>query len=35
MIVFLPSEGHRGTNGVHGKNGHEFDTYLKQLGQRT
>lgn len=34
MIVFLPSEGHRGTNGVHGKNGHKLDTYLKQLGQQ-
>jgi hypothetical protein len=26
-------EHHRGTNGVHGKNGHELDIRLKQLGQ--
>ena len=34
LVVFLTSEDHRGTNGVHGKNGHEFDLYLKQIGQK-
>ena len=34
LVVFLTPEDHRGTNGVHGKNGHEFDLYLKQIAQR-
>lgn len=34
LIVFLTSEDHRGTNGVHGKNGHEFDLYLKQIAEK-
>lgn len=34
LVVFLTPEMHRGTNGVHGKNGHVFDTYLKQKGQK-
>lgn len=34
LVVFITSEQHRGTNGVHGKNGHEFDLYLKQQGEQ-
>lgn len=34
LVVFLTSEMHRGTIGVHGKFGHEFDLYLKQIGQK-
>lgn len=34
LTVWLCSEHHRGTNGVHGKKGHEFDLYLKQIAQR-
>ena len=34
LVVFLTSDDHRGTNGVHGKNGHEFDLYLKQIAQK-
>lgn len=33
MIVFLTEEEHRGTNGVHGKNGDKFDRYLKRIAQ--
>ena len=33
LVVFLSNEQHRGTWGVHGKNGHEFDMYLKKRGQ--
>lgn len=33
MVVPLCAECHRGTNGVHGKNGHELDTDLKRKGQ--
>ena len=33
LTVGLCSEHHRGTNGVHGKNGAEFDLELKQLAQ--
>ena len=33
LIVFLTRESHRGTNGVHGKNGDKFNRYLKQKGK--
>lgn len=32
--VYLCKEHHQGTNGVHGKNGHELDLYLKQEMQK-
>ena len=34
LVVFLTPEDHRGTYGVHGKNGHEFDLYLKKTAQK-
>jgi len=34
LQVRLCDEDHRGTDGVHGKNGHELDIKLKQYGQR-
>ena len=34
LKVWLCPTHHRGTNGVHGKNGHKLDTELKQLGQK-
>lgn len=34
LIVPLCPTCHRGTNGVHGKNGNELDTKLKQKAQR-
>lgn len=34
LVVFLTPELHRGTYGVHGKNGEEFNLYLKQIGQK-
>lgn len=33
LWVYLCPECHRGTNGVHGKNGHEKDIALKKAGQ--
>lgn len=33
LVVFITSEQHRGSFGVHGKNGHEYDIYLKKKGQ--
>ncbi|MBO7672432.1 phosphoenolpyruvate carboxykinase [bacterium] len=33
LLVGLCPECHRGTNGVHGKNGHNLDNHLKQLAQ--
>lgn len=33
MKVYLCWEHHEGTNGVHGKNGHELDMKLKREGQ--
>jgi len=33
LKVYLCSEHHRGTRGVHGNQGKELDTYLKQLAQ--
>ena len=34
LIVFLTPGLHRGTYGVHGKNGNDFNLYLKQIGQK-
>ena len=34
LVVFLTPEDHRGTYGVHGKKGHEFDLYLKQIAEK-
>lgn len=34
LKVWLCPTHHRGTNGVHGKNGHKLDMELKQLGQK-
>lgn len=34
LIVFLTEEAHRGTNGVHGKNGDKFNKYLKRVAQK-
>ena len=34
FFVYLTAEMHRGTNGVHGINGHELDMKLKQDCQR-
>lgn len=35
LIVFITPEQHRGTYGVHGKNGHEFDLYLKRKAEES
>ena len=35
LIVFLTEEEHRGTCGVHGKNGNKLNRYLKKLGQKS
>lgn len=34
LIVFLTEEDHRGTNGVHGKNGDKLNRQLKKLAQK-
>ena len=34
LIVFLTRESHRGTNGVHGKNGDELNRQLKRLAEK-
>ena len=34
LLVGLCSDCHRGTNGVHGKNGHELDLKYKRMAQR-
>ena len=34
LKVWLCPTHHRGTNGVHGKNGHKLDLELKELGQK-
>lgn len=34
LIVFLTEEDHRGTNGVHGKNGDKLNRYLKRTAQK-
>lgn len=35
LVVFLTPEQHRGTDGVHGKNGAEFNLYLKKIAEQT
>jgi len=34
LIVFLTRESHRGTNGVHGKNGNKLNRQLKKMAQK-
>lgn len=34
LIVFLTRASHRGTNGVHGKNGNKLNRQLKKLAQK-
>ena len=34
LIVFLTRESHRGTNGVHGKNGNKLNRQLKRLAEK-
>ena len=34
LIIFLTEEDHRGTNGVHGKNGDKLNRYLKKKAQK-
>lgn len=34
LIVFLTRKNHRGTNGVHGKNGDKLNRQLKKLAQK-
>lgn len=34
LVVFLTPESHRGTYGVHGKEGKEFNFNLKQIAQK-
>lgn len=34
LIVFLTRKDHRGTNGVHGKNGDELNRQLKRIAQK-
>lgn len=34
LIVFLTEEDHRGTDGVHGKNGDKLNRYLKKVAQK-
>ena len=34
LIVFLTYENHEGTNGVHGKNGHELDMKIKKEAEK-
>lgn len=34
LIVYLCYEHHEGTNGVHGKNGHDLDLRLKEIAER-
>ena len=35
LTVYLCYEDHEGTNGVHGKNGHNLDIKLKELAEKT
>ena len=35
LIVFLTEEDHRGTNGVHGKNGDKLNRKLKRLAEKS
>ena len=34
LIIFLTEEDHRGTNGVHGKNGNKLNRYLKRTAEK-
>lgn len=34
LIIFLTEEDHRGTNGVHGKNGDKLNRYLKRTAEK-
>lgn len=34
LKVYLCYEHHRGTNGVHGKNGKDLDIYLKEIAEK-
>lgn len=34
LIIFLTEEDHRGTNGVHGKNGDKLNRYLKKIAEK-
>ena len=34
LILFLTEEDHRGTNGVHGKNGNRLNRHIKKLAQK-
>lgn len=34
LIIFLTEEDHRGTNGVHGKNGDKLNRYLKKVAEK-
>jgi hypothetical protein len=35
LFVYLTPESHRGSKGVHGRDGKELNLYLKQKGQKT
>lgn len=35
LVVFITPERHRGTYGVHGKYGHEWDLYLKKKAEES
>ena len=35
LVVFLTPQMHRGTYGIHGKFGHDFDITLKQIAEQT
>lgn len=35
LVVFITSQQHRGTYGVHGREGHEFDLYLKKKAEQS
>ncbi len=35
LVVFLTKDQHKGTNGVHGKNGKEFNRLLKKIAEKT
>lgn len=34
LVIYLCYEDHEGTNGVHGKKGHDFDLQLKKIGEK-
>lgn len=34
LTIYLCYEHHEGTNGIHGKNGHELDLKLKKLAEK-